>query len=331
MISKVFRSMYVVCLMMILFSARVNAAQKFHEIISFGDNLTDVGNVAGITIPGKPPLIPGYFHFTHFSDGPIWIEYVADFLHLPARTPGRGSSTSLPPLPHGNDWAWGGSEAAAGFANDPNTTEPVPNLLTEVKDYLKANKPKENILYTIWAGADNFLEGMAFGPEGAQKAVNAIAKAMIKLNKAGARNFLVLNLPELGDTPGVISQGQIVRSVADIYTNFFNEFLKKAIKKLCKDPCFKANIYFVDVNQEFLFAVGAVKSGFPYVPSTRFFVPGPQVPPVVITNVTDPAIFFISTITHVFPTNFLFFDPVHPTTQGHQVIAGLVLQALGHK
>ena len=36
-------------------------AATFTELISFGDSLSDVGNVAGITTPGVAPLVNGYY------------------------------------------------------------------------------------------------------------------------------------------------------------------------------------------------------------------------------------------------------------------------------
>jgi phospholipase/lecithinase/hemolysin len=46
-------------------------AAPFTDLISFGDSLSDVGNVAGITKPGIAPLVNGYYQQTHFSDNVI--------------------------------------------------------------------------------------------------------------------------------------------------------------------------------------------------------------------------------------------------------------------
>lgn len=293
----------------------------FKTIIAFGDSLTDVGNVAGITIPGNAPLINGYFEETHFSDNVIWIEQVAAFLKLPTPTPGRGPVTSLPPLTNGSDWAWGGAEADPGFIDLPSTTEPVPNLLTQVESYLAANKADPNNLYSIWAGADNFLEG----DHNPVEAVDAVVQAIRLLYIGGARHFLVFNLPQLGDTPAAIAGGPAVEIAAELYSVTFNKLLKNALFEISQDRRFKGNFYFVDIFTEFVIAIDTVRLGGTYTPS--FFVPGP---PVAISNVTGLGLIFFQT-TGTFPTNFLFWDGVHPTTQGHQVVAGLVLQALKHK
>lgn len=295
-------------------------SNTFAEIIAFGDSLTDVGNVAGLTKPGVAPVINGYYKKTHFCDFIIWVETTADFLHLPPRTPGRGSSTSLPPLPDGNTWAWGGSEAAAGSVKQEGVSEPIPNLLLEVDQYLAVHTPKVNTLYSIWSGADNLLIGDHFTPKYADQAVQAIESAIRRLADRGASNFLIFNMPSLSDTPAARSGGVFDEVAANLYTNAFNKALYILLAKLHKDPSLK--IYFVNVFKELNKVVRTVKRGKVYRPN--FFVPGP---PVAISNVTDEGLNYFNA--HgTFPKNYLFWDDVHPTTQGHQVVAGLVLQAI---
>lgn len=109
---------------------------------------------------------------------------------------------------------------------------------------------------------------------------------------------------------------------ANIYSHFYNKDLTIMLKTLLNKKDFNAKIYFVDIFTELQLVVDTVKLGFTYTPS--FFVPGP---PVAINNVTNEALNYFNT-TGLYPTNYLFWDDVHPTTQGHQVIAGLVLKSL---
>lgn len=320
-----FRTIYFAAIVLLLCSARMGFAGPFKEIIAFGDSLTDVGNVAVLTEPGFSPVINGYYKETHFSDNIIWIEILADYWELPERTPGRGHSTTLPPKPKGNTWAWGGSEAAAGSVQPDGVTEPIPNLLKEVNQYLAANDPHENTLFTIWSGADNLLIGGKFSPEDAQEAVNAVETAILHLEAAGARHFLIFNMPKLGDTPSAIAGGEIAVLAANLYADSYNKALKKTLRKLRKDPSIDVNIYFVNAYEEIVRVVGNVNDGYTYVPA--FFVPGP---PVAISNVTDEALDYFNT-NGTFPTNYLFWDDVHPTTQAHQVLAGLALKAVNSR
>lgn len=312
---------YLLCALIFILPQSIYS-KPFHEIIAFGDSLTDVGNVAPLTRPGFSPVINGYYLKTHFSDNILWIEYLADVWRLAPRSPGRGSSTSLPALPYGNTWAWGGSEAAFGSVQPTGVTEPIPNLLSEVRQYLAANTPREHTLYAIWSGADNLLIGGKFSPKAAKRAVNKVLGAISVLAKEGAVNFLIFNMPKLGDTPSAQSSPSTIMA-ADTYSHFYNKFLRDGIKKLKKEFGTQKRIYLIDVYEELVLVVDTVKRGETYVPN--FHIPGP---PVAITNVTNEAIKYYN-INGKYPTGYLFWDDVHPTTQGHQVIAGLVMKLLG--
>lgn len=297
-------------------------AIEFKNIVAFGDSLSDVGNVAGLTDAGTAPVIDGYYEETHFSDNIIWVERLAQYWGLPDPSPGRGNSTSLTPEPKGTIWAWGGSEAAKGSVQPDGVSEPIPNLLTQVRDYLKRNKPHRRTLYAVWSGADNLLVAEKFGPKAAFAAARSVIIAMRRLERRGARHIVVFNLPDLALTPKAQSSGKAVQAAAKLYSVMFNWRLNVGLRELRNSNRFKAKIYFVNAFQALNQIVDTVNSGRTYRP--RFFVPGPR---VRISDVTDEAL-TVYQDTGVFPTNYLFWDGVHPTTQGHQIVVGKVLQAI---
>jgi phospholipase/lecithinase/hemolysin len=200
-------------------------------------------------------------------------------------------------------------------------TEPIPNLLPEVREYLTYHAPNPDALYAIWSGANNLLIGGKFGPVAAAEAVAAVKTALRELEEAGAENFLVFNMPKMGDTPAARSGGIVEEAVANEYADAYNAALDVALAELRLDPSFEAAIAFIDVYEELELVVDTVQGGGIYEPD--FFVPGP---PVAIANVADEALDVFQD-SGTFPTDYLFWDDVHPTTQGHQVLAGLVLQA----
>lgn len=313
---------YIISFILLVFTPCEGATAPFDEIIAFGDSLSDVGNVAGVTVAGRSPVIYGYYEESHFSDDILWIERLASYWELPPRSTGRGMSNTLPSVPDGNTWAWGGSEAGSGLVQFPGITEPIPNLLSEIDQYLEYNTPNGKILYSIWAGADNLLIGGKFGPSSAKKAADAVMSAMQRLQAAGACNFLIFNMPKLGDTPFAKSNPKI-KIAADIYTDSFNYYLGKRLKDFRKSRKLEvSNIYFVDIYKELALVYRTVKNGSTYTPS--FIVPGPT---VLINNVSDEALNYFKN-TGTFPSDYLFWDDVHPTTQAHQVVAGLVLQSI---
>lgn len=298
-----------------------NFAKQFNEIIAFGDSLTDVGNVAGLTRAGVSPVIDGYYLKTHFSDNLIWIEILANYWKLPVRTTGRGSTTTLSAQPKGNTWAWGGSEAAVDSVQPPGVSEPIPNLLTEVQEYLKTNTPNNNTLYSIWSGADNLLIGGKFDPKSAQKAAGIVISSIRLLADKGATNFLLFNMPNLGDTPYAQSSYETTLA-ANAYSHYFNKDLNEGIEELKKEFNTDRKIYFVDVFTEIENVVKIVKAGQTY--QAPFFVPGSA---VSISDASHEGIAYYKEKGQ-FPKHFLFWDDVHPTTQAHQIIAGLVIKSL---
>lgn len=298
-------------------------AAPFTDLISFGDSLSDVGNVAGITKPGIAPLVNGYYQQTHFSSNVIWNERLAAYWGLPARTPGRVAYGPMPAALSGNTWAWGGSESSANAVSPSWVDYPIPGLLQETSSYLDTFTPDATTLYSIWSGADNLLVGNSPSPAAAQSAVNAVKTAMMDLENAGARNLLIINMPKIGDTPYAQTNGPTYIAAANLYSTSYNAAMNTAIAELRADPTFLATIYFVDVYTPLEQVVTAVSTTGSY--TADFFVPGP---PVTITNVTDKALTYFDDNGGTYPDGYFFWDIVHPTTQGHALVAGLVLQAI---
>ena len=75
-------------------------------IVSFGDSLSDVGNDYLGSGGVQPAPAADYYH-GHFSNGPIWLEYLAKDLGIAAPTPA---------LAGGTDYAFGGAQTGPGFS-----------------------------------------------------------------------------------------------------------------------------------------------------------------------------------------------------------------------
>ena len=72
------------------------------QIVAFGDSLIDTGNLFAAT--GQPPA--PYFD-GRFSNGPVWVEYLAGRL---------GIAPPTPSLTGGTDYAWAGAETGTGLS-----------------------------------------------------------------------------------------------------------------------------------------------------------------------------------------------------------------------
>ena len=142
------------------------------ELIGFGDSLVDNGNlyyITGGTQPPDPPYWQG-----RFSNGPVWVEYLADFLGLNYNF---------------QNYAVGGS-----------TTSDVLNL--QIPSYTSGNAGSSNSLYVLQAGNNDFLNYDPTNPSGwIAPAIGNIYQSINVLYANGGRNFVVANAPNYGITP----------------------------------------------------------------------------------------------------------------------------------
>ena len=157
-------------------------ATLFNSLIVFGDSLSDDGNI------------------DRFTDGPIWVETLADAL---------GADLY--------DFAYGG--ATTGVDN-PAAGLPITGLQWQVDNYLA---PTNDALFTVWAGANDFLQERSFVDAAAN-----IGMALENLYADGARDILVSNLPDIGATPAFISLGPAA-ALATGWTLAFNAQLEAVL------------------------------------------------------------------------------------------------------
>lgn len=120
----------------LLFSASAVAAD-FNQVISFGDSLSDAGNISLATNPNiQPPL-----EFTT-NPGAVIVQDVASHY-------GYSLTASLA---GGTDYAWGG----AGINNNnPSAPPGVPTITDQVNAYLAAGSVNSKALYTMWGGGND--------------------------------------------------------------------------------------------------------------------------------------------------------------------------------
>lgn len=175
-----------------------------NHLYIFGDSLSDTGTIYRATGGIYPPS--PYFQ-GRYSNGQVWVEYLAKQLNLPA------AQTS--------NFAYGG----ATTSNQANPV--VPSLLTQIDSFTRTNpESSPTALYVVWAGANDYLQGI---PTPATPVEN-ITQAMTALSKVGARRFLVANLPDLGRIPAtrLSSNAEALSTL----TNNHNQALRRSLKVL---------------------------------------------------------------------------------------------------
>jgi phospholipase/lecithinase/hemolysin len=257
-------------------------------LVVFGDSLSDTGNVSAATNGAFPPAP---YSNGRFSNGPIWVEQFAKDLGLPAPTPSAKGGT---------DYAYGFAQTGTGLSATSVPGLSVPNMGMQVSTYLANNTPTAGQLFVLWGGANDFFNNQT---NPAVPASN-ITTEIQNLAQAGAKNFLVLNMPELGQTPfGATltpAQQQGLNALSDAY----NSALKSDLTLLgAANP--NLTIGLADVS--------GLLQNIQANPSAYGF-----------TNATDAALL----TGHATDPGYLFWDSVHPTTQADAFIAATAVQAL---
>lgn len=255
------------------------SAQNFEQMYVFGDSLSDVGNVFETTkgdIPPSPPYFQG-----HYSNGPVWVEYLASKLKL----------TSNPDT----NFAFGG----ATTGGSKGTYE---GLLGQVHRFTATNSSANpNALYILWAGANDYLSGAT----DSTAPINNLVMAVKSLSKVGAKNILVVNLPDLGKLPATRTSQR--SDLLNNLTQKHNSELAAALNDLRQELGSDINIIYLDVDSRFNQVINEPeKFGF--------------------TNVTNPCLTNVSICDN--PNEYLFWDDIHPTTAAHKLFVELAFWAL---
>ena len=257
----------------------------FSKLVVFGDSISDTGNLyvaTGGAIPPAPYYVNG-----SFSNGLVWVEYLAEQLNLADR---------LENYSYGG--ACSGRDSYVSFAYG---IPGLPGLQNEIDMFAAAadGHADSRALYIVQAGAnDIFLwaeSGMPTSLEDLAKQVASnIAEGVARLKKMGARHILVVDIADIGLTPYGMASGydELLADVTQVLNIAVSARLKES--RRCMGPA---------VGEFSLFAAmhaivdDAVLFGF--------------------SNVTQPYLLMLAND----PDAFLFWEDVHPTTMGHGALA----------
>lgn len=289
--------------------------QEFTSIVVFGDSLSDAGNVAhlmqekyGLRMPG--PVI----NYTdgRYTDGydtipgaqnyvGTWVEQLA--AALPSKPVVKAS------LDGGTDYAYGFATTGSGTGIEnfgPYYVVNV-NIGQQITDYL-ATKPKihEKTLFVVWGGAIDILYA-SLATDITNAAINQTVNIQ-RLIDAGARNILVANLPPLGLVPRLNSLPALSAQATQAAA-LYNHVLSQGLDVVSVSNTNKhLSLYRMDV---FALFTQIVASPTAYS----------------LTNVTGTSQF----ISGLNPDTYLFWDDLHPTTKGHDILAITAAKLLDSK
>jgi phospholipase/lecithinase/hemolysin len=247
----------------------------FSSFYVLGDSLSDDGNLG----PFAPP--PPYFN-GQFSNGPVYADLLDDQFTSPGST---------------QNYAYGGAEAVPSDdgLSPPDLPTQLALFLTD-PSLVKGARP----LVGLWFGANDIFNAITSGGDAETAGTNAANAVLGAIQTIAAstivRDFVVLNLPNLGQTPAFFGS-----SDATDATTAFNDTLAAGLAPLER----ALNIYDIDVFSLFADIVnGALDIGVNQV----------ALPCVIGTSYCGP----------VEAQNRLFFDGVHPNSVAHAELARII-------
>jgi outer membrane lipase/esterase len=253
------------------------ATPGYDNLYVFGDSYCDVGNLF-VATGGAEPAAP--YYNGRFSNGPIWLDHVAGFLGVPMKASLLG----------GTNYAYGGAWVTApqdGF---------IPSVPQQVALYLSQHNGKADpeALYILEGGGNDILGTTTGSPQalGFQIALG-IADSERLLRQAGAKNFLIPNLFNVGLLPAAAGNVAFANAASTATNKAVNELI--AVEELIQG----VHILRMDVFS----LMNSIETD-----PTHFG----------FTDITDPC---ITTVICADPDHTYFWDTHHPTEFGHAFFA----------
>lgn len=342
-------------------SAGMCGAAAAQDTISFGDSLSDAGNVFALTgglIPGgggavnpagalSPAGLFGPFSTRFVTPGGLTaVEQFLGGTPIPsdgiiatqADFPRNATSpqsvffseltaTGTAPVTGDVNLAVGGAFAGTGNLGNgsaPGTAGLLPGVQGQINAFAAAGgtiSAEDTITY--WAGANNFFFGLGAAGAAADPIAAATQLALDTATAAlgditniatgatiaggGPGTAIVINLPNLGATPGIAAGGADASALGSFATTVFNDGLEQGVQALAA----------TDTNTDFVFAdVATIFDAIIADPAAFGF-----------TDVTTPCLAVAACANDAdVQATFLFADFVHPTNAGYALIAQLLTQ-----
>lgn len=308
-------------------------AQTIHELVFFGDSLTDNGNLYSTTlkfIPKDPPYYNG-----RFSNGPVWADYISNYFNKKYSAQAK-------------NYAVGGATVVSRSIFDGA----LPYYLKyEVNRYIKSKSKtnKDAVLYLLWIGANDYMDIT-------KQPVDMLVKEVIDelviqirvLIEHGGKNFVIIDLPDLSKAPYTKTINQEQKDRLKLLSQLHHEKLLEATHELQKMyPAFHfiyingfgtfndmyTNIEYYNqkyhkhiVNLSESCWLGGYRGMNPNMDATLQESIQYSTSLSIANNVAMAK--YLGEIPCKNPDDYLFWDSVHPTEAVHEVFANMVIEAI---
>lgn len=303
----------------ILYVATPSHAAQLTALYAFGDSLSDLGNtynaLGGHGADSAIYSLVGYtaspdrYDDGRWSNGPVWVEHLNDQLGLPALQRNKGDQA----LTLGTNFAYGGSTTGSG-----STDGILHNLQTQIGDYVSlAGSGSASALYSVWSGGNDVIyyvmDGQPNTPAGIDQLTTTMAAnittALTTLYNAGARQFLVPNLPPLGDKPSFVNTPN--KMFANDIVSSYNPKLEQALVDFRAAHTEAKLASWDDFSQFDAMLTDPAFYGFTNETDAAFSSSGAY-PGTVVAD----------------PNKHVFWDSTHPTAAGHALLGDFAYEAL---
>lgn len=303
------------------------------------------------------PILPGKPYWkSRFSNGRVWNEYLAEMLSIQK----SDEDVYL-------NRAFGGSWAATydtqltvwNLIRHPLTMIKIlivgklipPSLGLTVQAYLLEHQQlNDQSVYFIYSGGNDYINALAFEDKYnpsimsnyIDNVLDGLGSSVLKLAYTGARRFVILGIPHVGDTPKFINTND--REVLNAASDQHNERLALRVAEwqtLYPD----ADFLFIDTQQYLVKAVSDPQHfGFTNVTDACIDVKFPMLNAFVHSPFAHN---FVLNYAHVLqyrderfgadennyhmcdaPEEYLFWDEIHPSTRAHQFLAFEICSAM---
>jgi phospholipase/lecithinase/hemolysin len=295
--ASIARLVLVVCSFFLAALQPAIAKSAFSKLVVFGDSLNDSGNMVQLT-GGVFPAPPNYA-WGRQSNGPVWVEYLAQQLDLSNSTQSYAVVGALlnvrPGYPSGNVW----SDTFTGLEGT--------DVLTQVFDHLSDTNwsADPNALYVLDGGANDFIR--VADPS---VIVTDTLQALVTLEMYGARHIVLVNLADLGKTPRALMAyqlGLLPPGVTPATLSAGTAMINQAVLTYlpgCTLPGVKITV--ADM-YGFLGLVTTTPEAYGFTQTQQ---------PYLLSGANSN------------PAEWLFWDDYHPTTRGHELFANDVIKTL---
>ena len=272
--------------------------RKINRIISFGDSLSDSHNMFNASqwkLPSSSTHMLG-----RFTNGLTWVEYISQQFNMPL-----------------NNWAVGGAGGDTVKLILPGLRQQIDSWVT-YKSTTQNYNP-QHTLVTIWIGGNDLISY----DRTVSQIIGDVNYTINILIKHGIKNILVMNLPNLTQTPLFVKKYNTTKNVEVLFNDVveYNQQLEKLVNTI-KTQYADMNIVMMDT---FSIMDNILKYPAQYG-FTNYNQSCLEINDDSAMNYINPSINPRAECNNA--NDFVFWDILHPTTKSHKIIANEVANTL---